>query len=385
MRFSRLFFTGRRRLLLGLALLLLLSVTVVLAAPGGMIIAPAQDSVGNPVAPGFLFELESAPGSLKGEPTWNELEQMLDDPYAIAYADPRLAEEVSGFPAYETTIQRRRSFLPPGCTYQDPVPAGLVACDDSILEPFLVHPLNYNHMNGEELRLLNPAYPGGPFDVPAELVQCGVGNLNESDFCRVETYANSIDGPAAVYSPPKDPNRYVWVYETVQVSPGADRVEETSIDFNSPLRPDVDTSTQNNYPPKYGDYVCMVGTEVNPPEGSVICGGDPGIPGYAGFGVYDSNSYSTPAIRGIYSPTVPIPLPIAGDYRLFDPGGCADRNAESSGSCDGDGFVNWLLRPTVRETRYGQPDYLQNSVANLALYGEDTLEASNENDYILGN
>ena len=103
---------------------------------------------------------------------------MLDNPYALHPADQRLAEEVSGFPAYETgaptasatNIQRRRSYLPAGCDYN---PATAVpACDDAMLAPILIHPLNYNHMNGEELRLLNPNYPGGQFDVPGELVQC---------------------------------------------------------------------------------------------------------------------------------------------------------------------------------------------------------------------
>jgi hypothetical protein len=39
------------------------------------------------------------------------------------------------------------------------------------LPDLLVHPLNYNPANGEEMRLLNPSYPGGEFDVPDELFQ----------------------------------------------------------------------------------------------------------------------------------------------------------------------------------------------------------------------
>src|SRR5919197_6220660 len=37
---------------------------------------------GNLVVPAFLFEPEVAFSSLKAMPTWNELEQLLDNPYA---------------------------------------------------------------------------------------------------------------------------------------------------------------------------------------------------------------------------------------------------------------------------------------------------------------
>lgn len=371
-------FTNRGRLAGGLAIAfrLMFAVTVVMAAPGGIITAPR-------VPPGFLFELENPPQSLQEVPTWTEIEQLMDNPYAMVPGDPRLSEEVSGFPAYVTTITRRKSFLPPGCDYD--AATAPPACDDTLAEQFTIHPLNYNPMTGEELRLLNPNYPGGPYDIPAELVQCGVGNPNESAFCAVETTANSITGP--VVSPANDPTRYVWVYETVDVTPGADRVGDTSLDFNSPLRPDVETP-YTSYPATFPSFVCMVGTEAIPPEGSIICGGDPGEPGYAGFGVLDlAEGYSVPAVPGVADATTPI----AGQP-LYDPAGCDDRNAELPGSCvdagDGGGNIVRLLRPTVRNTANGLPDYLQNSVAELAEFGLGGVEAltpSNENDYYRGN
>ena len=76
----------------------------------------------------------------------------------------------------------------------------------------LVHPLNYNPTNGEEMRLLNPGYPGGEFSIPDELFQdLGHGS---------------------------DRNTWNWTFKTVEVTPGADRVEETEIDYNGPVAPD---------------------------------------------------------------------------------------------------------------------------------------------------
>jgi cytochrome c peroxidase len=293
---------------------------------------------------------------------------------------------VSGFPAYitggpastSTSIQRRRSYLPHGCDYN---PATSVpACNDALLPPFVVHPLNYNHMNGEELRLLNPNYPGGEFDVPAELVQCGVGDPSESAECAVEVVANSSAGP--VVSPANDPNRWMWVYATETITPGCAipevdcRVAETAVDFNSPFAADTPA--------------CIVSTEATPAEGAIICGADPGEPGYAGFSVFSATGYSTPAIRNVASPSTPISGLGTGDHRLFDPTGCAERNAVSPGSCASGGFLNWLLKPTVRPRPFGttaqvQPNYLLNSVANLTANGEDSLVPSNENDYFAGN
>ncbi len=101
---------------------------------------------------GFLFEPEVPYTSLKNVPTWTELEQLLDNPYAVSY-DPSTPGNDQGFPSYRATgITRRKGF---GVT----------------LPALLVHPLNYNPTTGEEMRLINPLYPGGTFDVIDQLVE----------------------------------------------------------------------------------------------------------------------------------------------------------------------------------------------------------------------
>src|SRR3954464_6985616 len=104
------------------------------------------------LAPAFLFEPESPYDSLRSVPTWNELEQMLDNPYAVA-VDPTTPGNFDGWPSYRSTIVRRpnitagSSLLVPGA----PLPG------------FITHPLNYNPTDGEEMRLLNAAFSGGPW------------------------------------------------------------------------------------------------------------------------------------------------------------------------------------------------------------------------------
>ncbi len=124
-----------------------------MAAPGGTVTTPI-------VAPGFLFEPESTIDSLKTVTQWNEIEQLLDNPYAVILEVPGPAGPTpgndQGFPSYTTDpaqFQRRRSYLPPGCSYQVPVPTGLVACNDAVdrslgLPQFFVHSLNYNPTTG---------------------------------------------------------------------------------------------------------------------------------------------------------------------------------------------------------------------------------------------
>ena len=114
------------------------------------------------IKPAFAFEPEIPFESLKDVAIWTEQEQMLDNPYAMGACPNVLGQPVAGndqgYPASCTTIQRRRSFLPAGCTY-DPS-TGLPPCDDSLLSQFLVHPLNYNPTTGEQFRMLDPAFPG---------------------------------------------------------------------------------------------------------------------------------------------------------------------------------------------------------------------------------
>ena len=131
------------------------------------------------------------------------------------------------------------------------------------------------------------------------------------------------------------------------------------------------------------------------PRAVLICGGDPGEPGYEGFGILRTNAalraeqYSTPAFplpNGSGPGTIITQVANFGtlNRRLFDPAGCVERNLKSPGSCSGIGYINRLLKPTLRSTPIAQPNYLQNSEAVLAA-DPSALEPSNENDYYRGN
>lgn len=99
-------------------------------------------TTGITVGSGFLFEPEVPFTSLKNVPTWSELEQLLDNPYAVTF-DPTTPGNDQGFPSYRATgITRRPGF---GVT----------------LPSLLVHPLNYNPTTGEEMRLINRNFRKG--------------------------------------------------------------------------------------------------------------------------------------------------------------------------------------------------------------------------------
>src|SRR5437867_1770759 len=246
----------------------------------------------NPVGPaglvkhgGFLFEPEVPLQSLKSLPIWNELERLLDNPYQVALCsslatgDP-LVQNTPGtthitgspttptYPAYCSTLLAGT----PG--------SGLVAGPNGVvrgrptfgvaLPPLLVHPLNYNPTDGEEMRLLNPRFPATRWSIPDTLVQ-------------------------SVF----DPNLWLWTYRPVTITAGSGRVFEAEIDYNAPIRPDVPS--------------CLNQVEAWPPEGTTICGGDTGEPRYSGFGVNNPLGYSRPAVPGVASPGTPITT-----QRLFD-------------------------------------------------------------------
>jgi cytochrome c peroxidase len=298
----------------------------------------------------FAFEVENVLGSLKEVPIWDELEKMLDNPYQIALA-PELGVNPQGFPSYVSTQARRRSFV-----YRDaagqPCPPGTPGCNEVPLPPFVVHPLNYNHMSGEELRLLNIDFEGAPWEIPDQLF-----------------------GPFV--DPNGGPNAYVWSYRPIEVSPGEDRIdeEEAAIDFNSPIKPDA-TFT-------------LLSTEPIPEEGALVTGGDPGEPGYAGFGFLRGprtrvEQYSTPALPLIdvsASQRNPgqniVPGLGTGTRRLFDPvrGFINPRNPST-----GAGGLN---KPSLRVPPLGNPSnpgYARNSAAILGVAPQN-LHPSNENDY----
>ena len=189
------------------------------------------------IVPGFLFEPEVAFSSLKSAPTWNELEQLLDNPArgnATNCTDSHglIPGTDQGFASRCTDAQfiRRPSF---GVT----------------LPPLLVHPLNYNPTIGEQMRLLNPNYPGGTFNV----TNSG-GNPQIVDVC-----PNPVPAAAAFFNVP------------IQVSSGARLGGEShEIDYNSPVVRDV--------------IACIPNTEI--PEVGFLLGGDPGEP----------EGYSSPAV-----------------------------------------------------------------------------------------
>ena len=112
----------------------------------------------------FAFEVESALGTLKEVPIWDEVEQMMDNPYAI-FHDPSVSGTFQGFPSYRSSIPRRRSFI-----FRDsagnPCAPGTAGCGETPLPSHVVHAPNYNYMNGEEMRMLNISFEGADWFVP---------------------------------------------------------------------------------------------------------------------------------------------------------------------------------------------------------------------------
>jgi hypothetical protein len=323
----------------------------------------------------FAFEVESPVGTLKEVPTWDELEQALDNPYALVL-DPTVAGNFQGWPSYRSTVPRRRSFI-----FRDgagnPCAPGSGGCTEVPLPGFVTHPLNYNFQGGEELRLLNIDFEGAEWQVPLACVN------PFSDPPNQWTCTTSID-------PVTGQATYTFDYESIAVSAGEDRLEEdaASIDYNSPMNPNAPASA------------CVLTVEaIPPPEGSILCGGDTGEPGYAGFGVLLGSAqrgeqYSVPAVPGGTAAS-PDPNSAKGSIvglPLFDPvrGNINARPAAAA--------VGGLRRPSLRaegklgiaphataRTHAGSPaipDYLHNSAANLA-NGIPQLP-SNENDYYRG-
>jgi cytochrome c peroxidase len=271
---------------------------------------------GGLVIPGFLFEPEVAFSSLKTMPVWNELEQLLDNPYATVLCSTYggLTGNTPGtdqnWPSFctSTTFTRRPSF-------------GGVS-----LPPLLVHPLNYNPTTGEYMRLLNPSFPGGNWLVPDTLATVVPDQL------------------------------YTQQYKTVPVSPGAGRVEGHAIDYNSPLTPD--------------QIKCIIGTELVPPEGAQLCGGDTGEPGSLTYLTADQQQS-----RGSqYSNLATQSLSKSAPGNLLQPGtmntSINNRNFVSG--------VGGLDKPSITVPPYGNqanPGYLSNTDPN-------NVAASNENDYL---
>jgi hypothetical protein len=443
-----------RFLVVYLSLGLAAPVTPLLAAPGDIVnnsgVIPLEQAF-------FAFEVEGPIGTLKEVPTWDEIEQVLDNPYAFvldnvdttiypngafgtwtdlatgrAVVDPGTGAFTAagtgndqGWPSYRLTQERRRVVLyrdaanlpctpgTAGCTevlrsnlYRlngdtsalgVPCAPGSAGCVEVPLPRHLYHPLNYNYQGGEELRLLNPEFAETDFEVPGDLL---AADPPETMDCNND----GILRPVYRYTP-----------RPITVSAGIERLEddEAAIDYNSPIRPDADT---------FGGEVCVRTVEVvfSPgpgprmggefgivqttiPEGICLCGGDPGEPGYAGFGVLlgdISTQYSTPTVPGKFTPgstlnpdgtrtIVPADILTSAD-RLYDPSrGFIEPMDPVTGEFG-------LRKPSLRKADFGgtpaAPNYLYNSQENLVATAEDEgdvaanaqafLAPSSENDYI---
>jgi len=317
----------------------------------------------------FAFEVEGPVGTLKEVPIWDEIERMLDNPYAFEL-DPDVEGNFQGWPSYRSTVTRRRSFI-----YRnragEPCAPGSSGCREVQLSGHIVHPLNYNYQGGEELRILNADYAGGDWVVPNPCSGLGLGGAD----CDRET--DPITGQIT----------YRFTYRDITVSPGEDRVEddEVPIDYNSPIAP------QGNF--------CVTTVEpIPPPEGSILCGYDPGEPGYAGFGVLlrgrgRQQQYSVPAVPGgtvLNDDLENGPKSDITGLKMFDPvrGFINPRRYSAA--------IGGLRRPSLRaQGQIGagmgrihngspaNPDYLHNSAD--ALDDEPAaLLPSNENDYYGG-
>ena len=308
-------------------------------APGSAAAAGIPQNWFPALSAGFKFEPESPFSSLKSVPIWNELQQLLDNPYLTALCSSLAAQPAlirgtpgnfDGFPSYctNTAFNRRPTF------------GGVV------LPPLLVHPLNYNPADGEEMRLLNPNYPGGNFNVPDLLYQDLAGD------------------PTG--------NTWRWTSKPITVSPGSGRVTGPEIDYNGPQAPDPS--------------VCVVNLELVPPEGSFFCGGDPGEPNYAGFGANSATGYSRPAVpRVSASGAGSSPgAALVSTQRLFDATRGGTINARNAGN--GTGGLN---KPSIAVPAAGgtpnNPNYAVNSAAALGdplSLTASHVVPSNENDYV---
>ncbi len=330
----------------------------------------------------FAFEVENTLQSLKEVPVWDELEQALDNPYLFAL-DPTVEGNLQGWPAYRATVPRRRSFVYRNAA-GNPCAPGSAGCAEVLLEGHVIHPLNYNYQSGEELRLLNSGFAGVE-DWPVPLACITPGNL-------VDPTAPGTNEWTCTTSTDPDTGQpmYIFDYENIAISPGVDRIEpdEAVIDYNSPVNPNAPASN------------CSVTVEpIPPPEGSTLCGGDTGEPGYAGFGVLladSSSQYSVPAVPGgtvaaaMDDPDVNnAPKSSIVGLPIYDPA-----RGNIAARVDGQP-VGGMRRPSLRAE--GQltiggarvhagtpaaPDYLANAAANVALRGAEL--PSNENDYYRG-
>ena len=360
-----------------------------LESPGGTIKNGSNSAPPGIVLPGFLFEPEVPLSSLKEVPIWNELEQLLDNPYNVALC--------SSLPASVEPLVRNT----PGTTSIPGSPPPLVFPAYCTTSAVVRRPtseaspptfdgasaqLQCDHWRGDAAA--ESGLPRRQLGRSGQLLQCGSAAANADINVRMNCLLRG-----------NNPKIWVQQYKNVVLSPGADHVTEAEIDDNAPIRADV----SNIFATAYANAVtagtagglltatllqdfpllggtCVVTVEPFPaPEGATACGGDPGEPGGARtlpvFGRHRADAYSRPAV--LPSPTAST-TPLAGaavggpiTARLFDAtrgGAILPRTGAAGG----------LKKPSLRIAPWssdGSPNYLTN------IDPENTVPSS-ENDYI---
>ncbi len=369
--------------------------------PGGNVICNGST---NFLTTELFFEPETPGQSLKEAPTtWNELEQLLDNPYAYTWgaacndAAGAIPGNEQGYPTYCTngSFIRRPTF-------------GTVN-----LRPLLVHPLNYNPQSGfgAQMRILNPNYAGGAFNGTSVCYNIG-GNCTPftniinvtSGASRLEPGATEIDmnvgiGRALPFCQTNP--EPVPITGTYGVNSTAFDSENTTVCGSDPGEPGAASLAHNN------TNIALCVTEVLG-AGSlagVLCEDNIGLPRN---GQNTSTWYSIPAVPAPNLITAAIMQIPNGGLTTSDPGGSAPngtgviidptlgfrlRDPARGGviqPLNVASGVGGLRKPSLRKAEVGgngtTPNYLWNSAAAASPDRPDPtgadLAPSNENDYV---
>jgi cytochrome c peroxidase len=393
--------------------------------PGGNVIC--NGSI-NFLTTELFFEPETPSFSLKsGAPTWNELEQLLDNPYLFTSgracndaAGPVPGNE-QGFPTYCTASRLGPGSLA-GTFIRRPTFSAVT------LPPLLVHPLNYNPQSGAgvEMRLINPNFSG----TSSFLVS---GTVPDFFSPGGRTSTGVCYNVGASCTP---------VTQTIKVSSGASRLApgETEINHNVAIGRKLGFCQINPEPvPITGAYSAT--STAFDSENLTGCGSDPGEPGGASLahnntipflcatevlGASSLAGYLCEDNQGLplagtsssswYSvPAVPAPNISAGMFMQIPNGGITNPltgNAAPTGTGviidPAAGFrlrdpargviqplniatgVGGLRKPSLRKADVGGtglvPNYLWNSALSVTAARPDPtgadLAPSNENDFV---
>ncbi len=332
----------------------------------------------------LFFEPEVPFQSLKtNPPTWNELEQLTDDPYQVVTSCADAGGPIPGtdpdigYPTYCTngSFIRRPTFNL-----------------GSALPKMLVHPLNFNPATGAEMRLLNPDFVGAPIRGQGtnNFMISGGALLNARGSC----YTTGL-----FCNPPT---------EFITVSPGSARLnpDEPEIDYVVGVGRQLVFCQTNPEP-------VPVAAPMDPfaapdAEALRVCGAEPGEPGALAHLIpamednlalpmnpaSNTAYYSTPAVPapnallalrfqlapGSLGPSIPtganIPVVSTGltQFRLVDPGtrGTIQARNVISGT-------QGLRKPSIRVQDAGGTGLDPNYVVNT---DPDNTTPATENDFI---